>query len=145
MRNPSLVIDTNVLLVIIPTKSKYHWLFDAFKQGKVTFLLSSEMALEYEEKLSQRYQLFLTNQLLDILLLKKNAQRIYPSFAWNLITADPDDNKFVDCAVAGNADFLITNDAHFEAVKRVLFPKVNIVSIEEFKELFDKLFLPSPL
>lgn len=53
-------------------------------------------------------------------------------FRWNLI-ADPDDNKFVDCYVASGATYLITHDSHFSILKTVAFPKVNVVSIEEFK------------
>lgn len=32
-----------------------------------------------------------------------------------IITADPDDNKFSDCAITAAADYVITEDAHFEA------------------------------
>ena len=37
-----------------------------------------------------------------------------------LINADPDDNKFFDIAVAANADYLVTNDAHFNMVKNFI-------------------------
>lgn len=49
-----------------------------------------------------------------------------------LVNNDPDDNKFVDVAICGNADFLITLDNHFEDAKKSKFPKVNIISPEEF-------------
>jgi predicted nucleic acid-binding protein len=48
-----------------------------------------------------------TNQLLETLTLKKNVTLITPYFNWSLINADTDDNKFVDCAIAGNADYII--------------------------------------
>ena len=50
------------------------------------------------------------------------------------ITADPDDNKFVDCAVSANAKYIISNDRHFKALDDIDFPKVNILTIHEFKE-----------
>lgn len=43
-----------------------------------------------------------------------------------------DDNKFVDCAVSGNADFLVTDDKHFNLVKKINFPLVNIIRTEDF-------------
>lgn len=48
---------------------------------------------------------------------------------------DPDDNKFTDMAIAGNADYLITNDRHFDLLKGVEFPKVNVISLDDFKKL----------
>lgn len=45
------------------------------------------------------------------------------------------DNKFIDCAIAANADYIVTNDKHFNVVKNIDFPKVNILSIQEFIKL----------
>lgn len=139
MKNLRVVIDTNVFLVIIPFRSKHHWAFEAIKNNQLTLLLSTDIVLEYEEKLGLRYQVDVTNQLLDILLLKKNVIAVNPSFAWRLVTSDADDNKFVDCAIAGNADMIVTNDRDFDEVKRQPFPKVNIVSLEEFEQIFQTL------
>ena len=52
-----------------------------------------------------------------------------------MITNDADDNKFVDCAIAANADYIVTNDKHFQILQTVDFPKVNIISVEEFRNL----------
>lgn len=51
---------------------------------------------------------------------------------FNLIEADPDDNKFVDCAVCGNADLIVSNDSHFSVLANIKFPKVRVVRIEEY-------------
>ena len=59
-------------------------------------------------------------------------------YQWNAIIADADDNKFFDAAVAANVDFLVTNDGHFNEVKRLSFPKVTIVSADEFLRLLEK-------
>ncbi len=64
-------------------------------------------------------------------------KRIY--YAWNLIKADPDDNKFFDAAVAGNADYLITNDAHFNEVKDANFPRVSIIGADDFLQVLQNL------
>ncbi len=50
-------------------------------------------------------------------------------------TADEDDNKFIDAAIAANADYLVTNDSHFNEAKLVNFPKVNIITADEFLEI----------
>ncbi len=40
-----------------------------------------------------------------------------PSFRFHLIAADPDDDKFADCAIAAEADYLITEYRHFDVLK----------------------------
>ena len=44
----------------------------------------------------------------------------------NLITADPDDNKFVDCAVTAGATNIVSNDRHFRELERYDFPRVDV-------------------
>jgi predicted nucleic acid-binding protein len=57
-------------------------------------------------------------------------QKVY--YNWNAISIDPDDNKFFDIAVAADADYLVTNDRHFDIVKTITFPKVNMITTEDF-------------
>jgi predicted nucleic acid-binding protein len=38
----------------------------------------------------------------------------------------------VDCAIAGRADYIVTIDKHFNTLKQIDFPKVNVISIDEF-------------
>jgi predicted nucleic acid-binding protein len=49
-----------------------------------------------------------------------------------LIQADPDDNKFVDCAVCGNAEFIVSNDSHFRILDDIDWPKLQLVTIQEY-------------
>ena len=53
---------------------------------------------------------------------------------WQLLQ-DADDNKFADCAIAANADYLITNDKDFNILKQINFPKISVVTIQEFKDV----------
>lgn len=130
-----IVIDTNVFLVIIPTLSRYHLAYKALKENHFDLVVSNEILLEYEEQLSSRYAIPNVSEILENLLENQNIQLFNPEYKWNLITQDPDDNKFVDCAIAANADWIVTNDKHFHLLKDIDFPKVNIISIEEFIDL----------
>ena len=127
------VIDTNCLLASIPPQSNYYWLFLAFKEQRFSWLISNEIMTEYEETLSVRYSENTANLVLSILSVAQNVIFDEPYFKWNLIDKDPDDNKFADLAVAGNADYLVTNDKHFNVLKTIDFLKFNIVS--EFKNI----------
>ena len=51
---------------------------------------------------------------------------------FGLITIDVDDNKFVDCAVAADAEYIVTNDKHFEVLNEIPWPKVSVIRIQEF-------------
>ncbi len=130
-----LVLDTNVFLVSILPHHKYWWLFGALLQQKYTLLLTNEILEEYYEKCIQKYGVSLSEQRLDFLLELSNIELLTIYFNWNLITADPDDNKFVDCAVAGQADYLVTHDKHFNILLEIPFPEVNIIRLEALKPL----------
>ena len=57
---------------------------------------------------------------------------IDPHFHMELITADPDDNKFVDCAFAAGADYLVSEDSHFKVLDNISFLIINLVTLDEF-------------
>jgi putative PIN family toxin of toxin-antitoxin system len=126
------VIDTNILVSALSSKSQYHWLVELLLEEKLELSVTEEILLEYEEILKVKYS---DNVASNFLLALRELPNVFYSrvfFRWNLIS-DPDDNKFVDCYIASGAHYLITHDSHFLILKSVAFPKVNVVSIEEFK------------
>jgi len=62
-------------------------------------------------------------------------------FNFNLINQDPDDNKYVDCAIAGDALCLVSNDKHFSILKTINFPKVNWLILSEFEEKYKDILM----
>lgn len=128
---PLIVVDTNVLLVSLPEQSPYHWLFTAIRNGTVRIAVSTEILLEYEEVIASRIGLERTINALHTLLLLPNVELITPFYHWNLIAADPDDDKFIDCFVASGAERLVSNDRHFDVVKNLAFPRIEVCRIEE--------------
>ena len=70
--------------------------------------------------------------MLKALAFAPNTYRQEAYYKWQLIADDPDDNKFVDVAVAASADFLVSNDRHFQVLRQVPFPRVPLVSFQEF-------------
>lgn len=129
------VIDTNCVLASIPPQSTHYWLYLAFKQGKFDWLISNEILTEYEEQLIEKYSKNTANIVLNILSIAQNVILKEPYFKWNLVEKDPDDNKFADLAIAGNAHYLVTNDKHFNNLKELEFPKLNIITLDEFKKI----------
>ena len=70
-----------------------------------------------------------TNCLIAILSRKGNY------FHFHLIEQDKDDNKFVDCAIAANAQYIVSEDSHFKHLKNIPFPAVNVIRLREFMNL----------
>jgi len=126
------VIDTNVLLVSIARSSKYRWIFDLILKGKVELLLSNEIMNEYFEIIAMKADGVVAQHVINALLLLPNVTKIDIYYHWNLIAEDSDDNKFVDCAVAGNAAFIVSEDKHFRNLSSIGFPVVKVLSIEDF-------------
>jgi len=60
-------------------------------------------------------------------------------YKWRLIEVDPDDNKYCDCAIAGKADYIVTEDKHFDVLKNIPFPKLTAVSIDSFTAMLPAL------
>lgn len=133
----NIVLDTNVLLVSISSHSQYHWILENLIAGNYNIFISNEILLEYEEIICQRYDKQIVDDLFELFLSLSNVYKISPHFHWNLIINDPDDNKFVDCAIAGNVDCIVTHDKHFNILKRTAFPKIQVRNINNFK---NKLF-----
>ena len=134
MRN--IVLDTNCLLICIPTKSKFHTVWNAFLNKEIALCVSNEILNEYEEVLAWKTSPQFSKLVIHKILNNNNTILINPYFCFGLITKDPDDNKFVDCAIASNADFIVSQDAHFDILKSIDFPKVNVIKIEEFMQYF---------
>jgi uncharacterized protein len=132
------VLDSNVLLVALGKRSKYRPIWDAFIEGKIQLIISDEVVFEYTEILQRFSAPGLAEIVLEIFIESPDIvlQQIY--YNWNAIEADPDDNKFFDVAVAANADYLVTNDAHFNSVKNSTFPSVAIISAKEFLAIINQ-------
>ena len=126
------VIDTNCLLAILPTHSPYHKVWTDFLEGRLEFCVSTEVLFEYEEILSEKTSSYFADLILKVLINRTNLIRVTPTWHFNLIIADPDDNKFVDCAVCGQEEFLISNDRHYEILKSINFPQLNLVKLQDF-------------
>lgn len=42
--------------------------------------------------------------------------------------------KFVDCAISANADYIVTEDSHFNRLKQITFPRLMVLTLDEFNE-----------
>ena len=101
-------------------RSKYHAVWESFVSGKNRLCVTNEIIEEYIVKtiINSPFTEFFT-----------------PYYHFELIKADPDDNKFVDCAIVARARYVVTNDHHYDVLKEIPFPKVQIISIQDFMKV----------
>lgn len=134
-----IVLDTNVLLTCFSSRSKIHLIWQSLRQGKFNLCVTTEILAEYEEVIAEHTNAELAAAVLDAILHLPNLRLITRYFKWNLIAADPDDDKFVDCAIAAGADYLVTEDKHFKILEKIPFPTVGLLGEKAFLEMLRQL------
>jgi putative PIN family toxin of toxin-antitoxin system len=134
MQNRRVVLDTNVLIASLSRRGSYYPVWKGFQEGKYTLCISNDILEEYVEIIGEKMTPEIAEHVADLLLKSENVELIYPQFRLGLITADPDDNKFVDCAFAANATYIVSNDSHFDELNNVDFPLLLVLKLKEFLE-----------
>lgn len=134
-----IVMDTNVLLMSIPKKSPYRKIFDALINGEYELVISNEVLSEYLEILERKTNNLVAKNIGEFLVNSRFVEKIEIFYRWNLIENDPDDNKFVDCAIAGNVKYIVSNDSHFKALKEVKFPTIDVIQIDDFLKEIEEI------
>ncbi len=131
----TVVIDCNIFVRCLSSYSQYHSIFQSLISGKFTLAVTSDILLEYEEIVQQKYNTATSNSLISLLLELPNVVLIHPHYQWHLIQADQDDNKYCDCAIASQSSFIVSEDRHFDILRGIPFPSLSVVSIDEFLKL----------
>lgn len=90
--------------------------------------VSNEVVLEYEEILARKIGSLVANNIINAILASSNTVFINPQKRYQLIKSDPDDNKFVDCAISANAKYIVTQDHHYNVVR--FNPKFDFTAID---------------
>ena len=131
-----IVLDTNCLIPVLIPGSFGHDIWQAFRTGRYTLCVSTEILLEYEEIIihmtgNREYAALV----IETIANAPNVEHVNPAYRFNLITTDPDDNKFVDCAVTAGATYIVSNDRHFRELERYDFPKVDVRTLAQFLDI----------
>lgn len=127
-----IVLDTNSLIQSIAPHSTYHAVWQSVLRGRNTLCVSNEILEEYAEILHRLAGRDAAELVLDTIVKSNHVFFFTPYYHFNLIKADPDDNKFVDCAIQANARYIVTNDSHYDVLRQIDFPKVGIIKLIDF-------------
>jgi putative PIN family toxin of toxin-antitoxin system len=128
------VLDTNVLFAALSSRTAYYPIWQYLQGGAYEICVTTDILNEYEEKLQEHFRPSVAENTMAFFMASPDIIHVTKYYFWNLITSDPDDNKFVDCAIAANADFIVSEDRHFRILKKLPFPIVRVISADDFVE-----------
>ena len=128
----NIVIDCNIFVMSLSSRSPYHLIYQSLAKGEFNLTISIDIMLEYEEIIQRKYSIATAKALMTLLTELPNVHLVQNYYKWQLIEVDKDDNKYCDCAVAGQAEYIVTEDKHFDVLKKVAFPLIAVIDINRF-------------
>jgi putative PIN family toxin of toxin-antitoxin system len=123
------VIDTNVM-VSAYLGGSLEAIIVAWRAGKFALIVSNQVVSEYLDVLSRPKFKIAHDELDDFAaLILSKAEFVLPEKSIHAVEADPSDNKFIEAAVAGQADYIVSGDKHLLDLKEfqgiaILTPRI---------------------
>ncbi len=134
-------MDTNIYIAATKIGGLSHEIVQAVLNKESGFLvfISPEIFSELEERLKElEKEKWLTNQRASIVLdaVQGTARIVYPMEKINIVKEDPDDNKILECAVAAEANLIVTMDKDLLRLK--IFRNIPIIHPNTFKYIMPR-------
>ncbi len=107
---------------------------DLGRDGKILIFTSVDIEIEIADKLRTKFKL--AEEDVNRILLDFSAFTLplRPDRKVSAVQDDPDDNKFIECAIESRADYIVSGDAHLLNLKE--FEGIKILRASEFLERF---------
>lgn len=121
-----------ILVQIISVHSPYRLAWLAFRTGKYILCISNDILEEYHEILTRVANYAVAENIVNAISKSPYSRMFDPHYRFGLIKQDPDDNKFVDCAIAAGATYIVSEDKHFQCLKSISFPRVDVIGLADF-------------
>ena len=134
----NIVLDTNCLIASLSKKGHYYSAWKGLHEGKYILCVSNEILEEYEEIIAEKTNPQIASNVIQVLINSPYVRLVETYFHFHLINEDKDDNKFVDCAIAANATYIVSEDAHFKHLNDIPFPTVMVIRLMKFVEMLDE-------
>lgn len=131
------VVDTNIFVSAFLKGGEPEQLIKKWKQGKIVILMSRDIIEEILEVL-MRPRIGAPFSYIERLgkVIYKKAIIVKPRQPLKVILYDPKDNKFLECAVEGKADYIISGDEHLLSLKE--YQGIKIIKAKAFLEELEK-------
>lgn len=130
-----IVLDTNVFISGIFFSGPPFQILRAWKERRIQFVLSQEIVGEYQrvaESLAEKYPIA---NLPEIIGLFTISSEMVETEGYEIAECeDPDDNKFIECAMAGNCRIIVSGDKHL--LKLSGFRNIDVLTPRRFFDLY---------
>jgi len=132
---PRVVLDTNIYISAIISSGKPRSVLELAQKGKVELLISDHIISEIERVL--RTKLHRPDWQIDIILtaIRIASKTVSPNFKVTIIKEHDPDNRIIECAMAGNAEYIVSGDRR-HILKLIKYKGISIVSPDEFLSNF---------
>jgi len=130
------VIDTNIYISAIFWNGKHREVIDLGRDGKITIFTSLDIENEIAGKLKTTFKL--AEEDVNQILLDFSTFTLPIRISKQLIVVqdDPDDNKFIECAVECKANYIISGDRHLLNLKE--YEGIKLIKSSDFLKVFYK-------
>lgn len=133
-----IVVDTNIYISAIFWAGKPRGVIDLGREGHIFIFTSLEIEKEIAEKLETKFKLE-EDEISQILLdFSSFAIPVKVNNRVQAILDDPDDDKFIECALACNADYIVSGDSHLLKIKE--YAGIKVLNASEFLSVISKQF-----
>lgn len=130
------VLDTNVILSALFWRDAPYLILKKAIKGDFLFLTSPDILKEVKEKLIFKFKVpqEKVREYLEALIV--NSKIVIPQKRLKIVKADPNDNKIIECAFEGKADFIISGDTHLKSLRH--YKNIKIISPKQALKIFQK-------
>lgn len=133
------ILDTNTLISALLFRGELSKLDKLWKKGRIVPLISRETFDEFKAVLEypkfslseQEIKLIIEEEFLPYTEIVENVGEL------NGICRDPDDDKFIECALSASARFIVTGDK--DLLDLGIYKTVKIISASRLLKLFDEI------
>jgi|ERR1039458_7614869 putative PIN family toxin of toxin-antitoxin system len=126
------VADTNVFISALMFGGLPGRFLDLALRRRFTLVTSKALLDELDEKLRGKFAVSERDALAIREKLEAYANVIEPDFELNAVPDDPDDNRVLECALTGKADFIVSGDRHLLRIGS--YAGIAIVTVRQFVE-----------
>ena len=131
-----IVIDTNIYISAIFWGGKPRAIVDLGRSGQVLIFTSLEIQAELERKLRTKFGLSDQEAAQILLDFSTFTKLISTSQRITVIEDDPDDDKFIECAVSSRSIFIVSGDKHLLNLKR--YDDIKILKASDFLSIISR-------
>jgi putative PIN family toxin of toxin-antitoxin system len=125
-----IVLDTNIFISAV-LGGTLGIIMDEWRAGKFTLIALADIAREYLDVIHRAKFKIAEGEIAAVIdYLLRTTEFVTPKEDVNIVAADPSDNKFLEAALAGYADFIVSGDGHLLELKQ--FRNIPVITAREF-------------